>query len=355
MKYDYVNEKAKRYFFKGKELFPIVEIYHDCVAHLSNTTLQDFFLDFDKIVAAWNVANDEMDVRFKGMLPNRPVMGTPLSYGHLICLGGDVTFPVDGEPAVHPFAQDIDHAIEILKEAQGKDFAQNKWFRHYLDMNARLNEAFPEKTSVMSGFSHQGPLTSATLMRGQDFFCDLLDEPEKCSEFLGLMTNSIVEYKKCVARLNGEPEISPDMGYLADDFASLVSPPLWEEFVLPFWNQYYEGTTTSNERFVHCENLLPLHLKYLKGAGITMFQPSVSDALTLENVRANTDVEFDWLLYAYHITEMSDLEIQQWVDKTVEFGITTIRTQIGTFGLVNNKEDRILAFLRAFDKYAVAE
>ncbi len=353
MKYEYINSEAKKYMYNGKELSPIVEIYHDCVAHLSGTTLRDFFLDFDKIVEAWNVANGEMNRRFKGQLPNRPVMGTPLSYGHLICLGAEVTFPVDGEPNIHPFAQDIDSAIEILKRQKGMDFTQNKWFGHYLEMNAKLNAAFPDKVSVMSGFSHQGPLTSATLMRGQDFFCDLLDEPEKCAEFLELMTDSIVEYKKCVAKLNGEPVISEDMGYLADDFASLVSPYLWEDFVVPYWNRYYEGTTTSSQRFIHCENLLPLHLKYLKSAGITFFQPSVSDSLTISNVKENTDIEFDWLLYAYHITEMSDQEIQQWVDNVVKAGITTIRTQIGTYGLVNNKDDRILAFLDAFDKYAV--
>jgi len=40
----------------------------------------------------------------------------------------------------------------------------------------------------------QGPLTSAVLMRGQDFIYDVYDEPEKAKRFLALLTDSIVGF-----------------------------------------------------------------------------------------------------------------------------------------------------------------
>jgi hypothetical protein len=129
---------------------------------------------------------------------------------------------------------------------------------------------------------------------------------------------------------------------------------MWPEFVIPYWNQYFEGLTTGT-RSVHCENLAPAHLKHLKDVNLCHYQPSVSDLLTIENVKANTDIPFDWLLYSYRITDMSDAEIQQWVDKAVEAGITLIRTQFGKYTYEVNKLDRIKAFYKAFDKYKVSD
>ena len=89
----------------------------------------------------------------------------------------------------------------------------------------------------------------------------------------------------------------------------------------------------------------------MQSAHITHFQPSVSDLLTIENVKANTDIPFDWLLYAFRITQMNDQKIQDWVDYTVQAGITLIRTQFGQFTIEANKLDRIKAFYKAFEKY----
>ena len=75
--------------------------------------------------------------------------------------------------------------------------------------------------------------------------------------------------------------------------------------------------------------------------------------LTIDNIKANTDIPFDWLLYAFNITHMSDQEIQEWVDRTVAKGITLIRTQFGRFTIEEGKLDRIKAFYKAFEKYKV--
>ena len=104
---------------------------------------------------------------------------------------------------------------------------------------------------------------------------------------------------------------------------------------------------------LHCEGTAPEHLKYLKETGITRYQPSVSEKLTLENVRANTDIPFDWLLYAWKVTQMCDEDIQAWVDETLEAGVSIVRTQIGKYAWMNRKQDRLMSFFRAFDKYRV--
>ena len=180
-----------------------------------------------------------------------------------------------------------------------------------------------------------------------------MDEPEKCATYLQLMTDSIINFRKQCNIFKGEPDISPNGIGLADDLASMIPPKLWDELVIPFWKQYYLGSTTGENWSLHCEALTPAHLPYLEKAGVTHYQPSVSPALTIDAILQNSNIPFDWLLYSYHITDMTDSEIEAWIDNTVHAGITHIRTQFGKYAIVRKKLDRIHAWFNAVDKYRV--
>ena len=262
--------------------------------------------------------------------------------------------PEDSEPNVRPFAWDIDDAIAIMKDAEGKDFGDNELCRHYIRLSGYLREQFPGcAINPLDGYGGEGVITSAVMMRGQDFFIDLYDEPEKVREYLSLLNRSIIRFFQWSNHVNGQPELAGWCAWLADDFAALIPPDLWRKFVVPYWIEYFEGRTTARRWTLHCEGTAPEHLKYLKEAGITRYQPSISKKLTLENVRANTDIPFDWLLYAWKVTQMCDEAIQAWVDETLEASLSIVRTQIGKYARMNHKQDRLLAFFRAFDKYRV--
>jgi hypothetical protein len=235
------------------------------------------------------------------------------------------------------------------------DFTKTPIFQTYAELSYRIQEAFPGSAPRFAGLGLEGPVTSAALFRGQDFYLDLMDDPELCAEYLSLMTESIIAFRHQCNRFCGMPAVSPGGTGLADDLASMVPPSLWDELVIPFWNQYYEGLTSGKNRSLHCEALVPAHLPYLSGAAITHYQPSVSPALTLQNVKANipAGIPFDWLLYAYHITEMSDAEIEAWIDETLAAGVTELRTQFGRYAAEAGKLDRIHAWFAAADKYRV--
>jgi hypothetical protein len=349
---DYKEMNLMKYAYKGVEIFPSVEIYHDAIVYLGGITMKEFFKDKIKCAEAWRIGREKIYDYFGDMLPLRAVAGPPISYGHIICLGSPVEFPDDSEPNVKPMFSSIDEGIEVLRAKKNISYREQDLFKHYYDLCNYLSAQFPDQNVPFSGMGAQGPLTSAVLMRGQDFFYDVYDEPKKVREFLTLLTDSIIGFHQFTNEINGLPIVSASGRGLADDFASLIPPDMWPEFVMPYWNQYFENLTTGT-RSVHCENLSPAHLKYLMAMKLSHYQPSVSDLLTLENVKANTDVPFDWLLYSYHITEMSDEQIQKWVDKTVEAGITLIRTQFGKFTCQTGKLHRIKSFYKAFDKYRV--
>lgn len=348
-----------KYVYQGREIFPTVEIYPDVVPYLSGITDHQFYTNPELCIKAWKDAIPAISEYFGEFAPLLALTKKPtapgLSYGHLVSLGAPLKLPTnDGEPNITPFAEDIDEAIEILKSKKNVDFGDNDVFRYYVEMNSALQKAFPEvDIPLTSGYGSEGPLTSAVLMRGQDFLCDIYEEPEKAHEFLTLMTESIIAFKKFINRVNGQPEVTRHC-WMCDDFASLVTPSLWPEFVVPYWNQYFDNLATADaRRTVHCENTHPTQLRYLEDVKLAHYQPSVATALTIENIKENTKIPFDWLLYAFNIVKMTDEEIEAWVDKAVQSGIRKVRTQFGRYAWRDGKMDRILAFYKAFEKYRV--
>ena len=357
-----------KYAYNSREIRPWAEYSpYQTYSYFGGISTDRYYNDPHAAAQAYRIGSQRIRDYFGDLLPVRGPHPFPFSYAHLVCVGGKYEMPENSEPNVRPFAADIDEAITILKEKKGVDFRSEPLIRHYINFNDELRRELQDFDIPFYGPNPQGPFTSAMLMRGQDFIFDLIDHPDKAKEMLSLMTDSIIEYRRFMAEMNGLPFPDPDGSQilegmppiypfgptLMDDFASLVSPDMWPEFILPFWNRIYQSVTTGPHRFLHCEDMSPAHLKYLKDAGITYYQPSVSDKLSPETIKAATDVEFDWLLYSYRVVNMSDQQIQEWVDIVVESGVRIIRTQFGTHTLRNGKMDRILAFYKAFEKYRV--
>lgn len=357
-----------QYAYKGNEIRPWAGYspYH-IYAYFADVSAREYFNNPRAIAHAYRVGSEKIKAYFGDLLPVLGPHPFPFSYGHLVCLGGEYEMPENTEPNVHPFAGSADEAIRILKEKKGMDFGSHPLVRHYVDLNDALRRELPGMEIPFYGPHPQGPFTSAMLMRGVDFIYDIVDEPDKAEELLSLMTDSIIEYRRFLAQMNGLPFPDPDGSgihdgmpprypfgpALMDDFAAQASPDMWPRFVIPFWNRIYESATTGPHRFLHCEDMKPPHLQYLQDAKITYYQPSVSNHLTVDIIKAHTDVKIDWLLYSFRIVDMTDSEIQEWVDQTVEAGVRVIRTQFGPHTHRKGKMDRILAFFKAFEKYRV--
>lgn len=330
-----------------------VEIYHDLAPHLAGISSKEFFLDADKLIEAWKITTEWTLDTFHGRLKPRTPTAAPNSYGHLVCLGAPLHYSDTAEPNITAAVDSLEDAIRMLEDAKGMDFTACPIFKQYVELSRRVKEVFPE-APVMGGLGVEGPLTSAALFRGDGFYYDIMDEPELAAKYLELMTDSVLEFKKQLNTFVGLPAVGQGGGGLADDLASMVPPSMWDELVVPFWKQYYKGATLGSNHSLHCEALVPAHLPYLAKAGVTHYQPSVSPQLTLESVKANTDLPFDWLLYAYQVTEMNDQQLADWIAKAVSFKPTNIRTQFGAYTASVGKIDRIISFMDIADTYTKA-
>ena len=64
-------------------------------------------------------------------------------------------------------------------------------------------------------------------------------------------------------------------------------------------------------------------------------------------------IRADPTMLGIRIVNMTDAEIEAWVDSTVKAGIRKVRTQFGKYAWSIGKMDKLMAFYKAFDKYRV--
>jgi uroporphyrinogen-III decarboxylase len=247
---------------------------------LAGVKIRDFYLDPKFCVLVFQHGRKRLREIFRETIPNPGVHCPHNSYGHVSCLGCEIVFPENSEPYAKPAFSNLDDGIRALEE--DVDFASSSLFHHHLNMYNCLRNTFIDEKITFSGFGYEGPLTTAGLLRGQGFFTDIHREPEKAREFLKLVTASIVKFVHFLREVGGEEKVNPNSGGLCDDHASFIPPSMWPKFVIPYWDQYYNGITTG-KRNLHCENLSPPHLKYLAQAGISYYEPSVSPRLNPQN------------------------------------------------------------------------
>ena len=328
-----------------------VEILDEAAVCLSGLNLRDYFLDEKAFRKYWECGVKPLQLIFHDEIEHvaLPSVACPhISYGHLAALGATITYPDDSQPNVERMFESLAEGIAWLRREH--DFANNVPFKRYVKYTDTLRGYFSDNTIPLSGLGSQGPLTTAVLLRGQDFYVDLYEHPEEAKDFLTLATDSVIQYIRFHRKLRNEPEMA-SASWLADDFAALVSPDMFGEFVVPFWNRLCEGTSSGGSRWLHCEGLAQRHLPYLEKAGFGSFQPSVSPKLTAEMLAKELKIEFDWFLPPFEIMMMGKGDIERWVADAAPCGAAVLRTEMDRQTLRENGIEKMRHFLNAFHRY----
>jgi len=304
-----------------------VDTLFGCMAYLGGASPNELYLTPKLFKQTYETARNKLRDIFGDEFKNinmHPISNSANLYGHLASLGATVTFPEGADFSVSPFVSSVDEGIALLKK--DVDFADNDLFRHYMAYTERLKKDFPDTRVSFVGYGFSGLFTEAVLMRGQTFFMDICEYPDKCLEFLSLLTDSLIKFTRFIRKINGEPLYSDAIIGLADDFNSYIAPEMHEKFVIPFWIKYYSALS-SGPRYLHSEGMRRVHLRQLKLADIAHFQPSVSPGLTCQMLAEELDIAFDWMLPSYEIIYMDDTQIDKWVADTAKWGPVTMRTQ----------------------------
>jgi len=89
---------------------------------------------------------------------------------------------------------------------------------------------------------------------------------------------------------------------MADDFAGLLSPPLYGEFVVPYYNHIY-GSLGAERRSLHSELLRPEHLSMLPDFKLNHFDPHTDQYLTVNDLvhKMPNGISWNWRILTYNV------------------------------------------------------
>ena len=206
-----------------------------------------------------------------------------------------------------------------------------------LALARKLKTLCPEAPDFI-GHQFEGPVTSAVLLLGQNFLLLPYDQPQRAHRLLQFCTSSALEFARAISRHFDEP-LPSDVGF-PDDFAGMFEPRTFRAFVVPYWQQLYEGMHARIRR-LHSELLRVGHLPYLGQLRIDYFDPGVDQYLTPETLRCHCPAKFQCRITEWQVREMSAGELRKLYRRLAEHEPYSIMFQMTRL----QDEAKILALL----------
>ncbi|HUW82583.1 MAG TPA: uroporphyrinogen decarboxylase family protein [Phycisphaerae bacterium] len=227
-----------------------------------------------------------------------------LAYVHISTLGAEVTISPDAdEPYVKPCIRTLED-IDRLREPD--DYLAAELVKHRLDLVGRLRQRRPDASDHI-GHDFQGPITTAALLMGQDFFMLPYDDPARAHRLIEFGVRSALNYRKVLATHQQRPT-RPRSGGFPDDFAGMFPPDAFRRFVLPYWRMMFDGLGAA-ERHVHSELLREEHLPFLAELGVDIYDPSVDQYLSPEVVARCCPVRYFLRIWPSDVERLSADEL----------------------------------------------
>jgi hypothetical protein len=242
------------------------------------------------------------------------------SYGHINCLGSALSYPPDADVGCVPIYDSLEDGIRTLRE--DVNWATAGEMPRYLDTWAQLRRDFPGHAVPFDRFRAQGPITTAWLLRGQDFFYDLYDDPPRWQEYLALVTASIISFRRFVCKVNGSP-FPLDEVLITDDIAAMIPPPMWRESVVISHRRVF-ARLPCRSRAAHIEDLVQDHLPFLDEIELDWFDPRVSPRISPTDIRDQCGVPFEWHLNPMQLRDFTPAQVRAHMMAASEGGASRI-------------------------------
>lgn len=233
-----------------------------------------------------------------GVPPPKPHLAG-FAYCHVSTLGAEVVFAEGSEPNVVPMLR-APEEIDRLEEPA--DYLARGVVPERLRTLEALRARVPDAPRGI-GHVYEGPITTAMLLMGQDFLMLPYDDPARAHKLLAFCVESALRYREALLAHWGEEATRAWVG-IPDDFAGMLPPELFPEFVVPYLERMYAGQGAT-ERFLHSELLREDHLPFLKELKIDTYDPSADQYLTPERLREVCPVPFTGRIQSWHMNDLS--------------------------------------------------
>lgn len=263
------------------------------------------------------------------------------AYVGVEALGGDVVYPERDAPMLRNQGRILPDSRAVFSLCV-PDPSTSARMQRCLEMR----DYFVAQTGLVAPVSagQEGPVTTAMLLRGERFLEDVYLAPRVAHALLELVTATYIAFTHYASVLNGTHGAGVS---LADDFAGMLRPALWPEFVLPYWRRIFEAF--AGPRSVHSELLHREHLPLLSELGVTFFDPGVDQYLTSVEIAEATDIPF--MAYIWPVRDLllggPDVVRRQYA-ADVAGGASRIVADVSSPGIA---QESIRAFLEVAREY----
>lgn len=228
-----------------------------------------------------------------GYLPETSYAVPVTAYEGVSALGGDLVFPTEHQPMI----RNQGHVLNDLEIDAAKipDPYLDKRFLQHVGWLHELERRFSMQV-VRGGLAGQeGPITTAGLLCGQQFFLDCLDNPSRAHRLLNLCTEMYIRWAQADRTVCG---YQATIAGIADDYAGLLNPSLWPEFVLPYYQRICAALGPQGLA-LHSELLRNQHLSLLHELPLVSLNLGENQYLQPEDVAAELpEIPFGWHILA---------------------------------------------------------
>lgn len=225
------------------------------------------------------------------------------AYAHIAALDAKIEF-TDAEPTPAPLLRSPED-IDRLREPG--DYLEAGFIQQRLALAERLIARCPAAARTI-GHLLEGPVTTAALLLGERFFLLPYEDPERAHRLLEFCVRSGLNYARAITR-HFDPSADLVADGFPDDFGGIFAPPVFAEFVVPYWDRLYQGLQSSR-RFLHSELLRVGHLPFLRELRVECYDPSADQYLTPELLRQHCPCRFQCRIQDWHVAHSTAEELQ---------------------------------------------
>jgi uroporphyrinogen-III decarboxylase len=254
----------------------------------AGTRQGDYYTDIEAYLYTERVFPE----RFEQTTGYRPAPGLSVpmpAYEGVAALGGELFFPAQHQPMIRDQGRILREPEEVDTLAV-PDPGQSERFQMHVERWHDLRRRFPDRHVGLSA-GQEGPVTTAVLLRGATFFEDCLTDPGRAHHLLSVCADTYIAFVRAVREVTGASQEGSVA--VADDHSGNLSPAMWPEFVLPYYERIYTELGATR-RSMHTELVRRQHLPLFASLRLDHLNFGENQYLTVRDVVQALQVPFDW-------------------------------------------------------------
>lgn len=310
--------------------------------------MREYHLDGEKKLQAHILARERF-AELYGIeaIPVDTLSVNPHSYTAASVFGVEVFVAEDSMPLPVYQNPPLKDPREVNDLRLPASYCQHPAMVPYVEMYYQLKERVGKETRISLGAGTEGVVTTAVFLRGQDFFADLVTHPQEVYQLLQFVTEMNIVFIREVLALQGLPLRGGDVA-IADDYAGLMSPAMYGEFVVPCYQQFYEAFG-ADRRLHHSELLRPGHLPYLVDElGVNILNFGENQYISPSEVLEVIDVPFEWHVKTKTMLTGTPKTVRREYEKAIAEGAPAMITELCARGI---PEENIRAYIETAKEY----